>query len=202
MPNSFNSQCKGNVETTINNHIESDYDLNNISVGVIGSHSALEIMDGAKEESLKTVCICQKGRELPYLRYRRLSDELIIVDKFSDILFKENQEKLLSLNTIMVPHRSFSVYIGYDNIENNFCLPIFGNRWLLKAEERNLERNQYYLLEKAKIPILKFTLIPMKLTGLQLSKFKRPSENWNGHFLLLHLLRIIKKNPRLKWIKE
>ena len=62
MLNSFNSQCKGNVETIINNHIESDYDLNNISVGVIGSHSALEIMDGAKEENLKTVCICQKGR--------------------------------------------------------------------------------------------------------------------------------------------
>ena len=202
MLNSFNSQCKGNVETIINNHIESDYDLNNISVGVIGSHSALEIMDGAKEENLKTVCICQKGRELPYLKYRRLSDELIIVDKFSDILFKENQEKLLNLNTIMVPHRSFSVYIGYDNIENNFCLPIFGNRWLLKAEERNLDRNQYYLLEKAKIPILKFTLILTKLTGLQLLKFKRPNENWNGHFLLLHLLKIIKKNLRLKWIKE
>ena len=202
MLNSFNSQCKGNVETIVKNHIESDYDLNNISVGVIGSHSALEIMDGAKDENLKTVCICQKGRELPYLKYRRLSDELIIVDKFSDILFKENQEKLLNLNTIMVPHRSFSVYIGYDNIENNFCLPIFGNRWLLKAEERNLDKNQYYLLEKAKIPIPKFTLIPMKLTGLQLLKFKRPNENWNGHFLLSHLLKIIKKNLRLKWRKD
>ena len=152
MPDRFNSQHNGKMESIINNHIESNYDLTDISVGVIGSHSALEIMDGAKEENLKTVCICQRGRELPYLKYKRLSDELMILDRFSDILFKENQEKLLSLNTIMVPHRSFSVYIGYDNIENNFNLPVFGNRWLLKAEERNLHKNQYYLLEKAKIP--------------------------------------------------
>src|SRR5919107_5049235 len=152
MLNGFNSQSKGNIESTINNHIEGRYDLNDVSVGVIGSHSALEIMDGAKDEKLKTVCICQKGRELPYLKYRRLSDELIILDKFSDILFKENQEKLLNLNTIMVSHRSFSVYLGYDKIENNFHVPVFGNRWLLKAEERNLPKNQYYLLEKANIP--------------------------------------------------
>ena len=38
------------------------------------------------------------------------------------------------------------------NIENNFHVPVFGNRWLLKAEERNLPKNQYYLLEKANIP--------------------------------------------------
>jgi 5-formaminoimidazole-4-carboxamide-1-beta-D-ribofuranosyl 5'-monophosphate synthetase len=51
MLNGFNSQYKGNIESIINNHIESRYDLNDVSVGVIGSHSALEIMDGAKEEN-------------------------------------------------------------------------------------------------------------------------------------------------------
>ena len=37
------------------------YDAKNVTVGVIGSHSALEVMDGAKDEGLRTVCICQKG---------------------------------------------------------------------------------------------------------------------------------------------
>src|SRR6476469_9721871 len=114
------SQGKEKIKTIIDNNIKNRYDLNNISVGVLGSHSALEIMDGAKDEKLKIVCICQKGRELPYLKFKRLSDELIIVDRFSDILFKENQEKLLNLNTLMVSHRSFAVYLGYDEIENNF----------------------------------------------------------------------------------
>ena len=33
------------------------YDLNNITLGVIGSHSALEIMDGAKDEGFKKIYI-------------------------------------------------------------------------------------------------------------------------------------------------
>jgi 5-formaminoimidazole-4-carboxamide-1-(beta)-D-ribofuranosyl 5'-monophosphate synthetase len=201
MPNSFNSRRKGNVETLITNHIESDYDLNNISVGVIGSHSALEIMDGAKEENLKTVCICQKGRELPYLKYRRLSDELIIVDKFTDILFRENQEKLLNLNTIMVPHRSFSVYIGYDNIENNFCLPIFGNRWLLKAEERNLDRNQYYLLEKAKIPHPKIYTNPDEIDGPAIVKVQEAKRKLERAFFIVTSFEDYKKKSQAKMDK-
>lgn len=132
-------------------NIVRNYDKENITIGVIGSHSALEIMDGAKDEGIKTVCICEKGRETAYQRFTRLTDKLILLDKFSDILYKENQESLFSLNTIMIPHRAFTAYLGYDNIENNLEIPIFGNRALLRAEERRSERNQYYLLEKAKI---------------------------------------------------
>jgi len=185
MPDRFNSQHNGKMESIINNHIESNYDLTDISVGVIGSHSALEIMDGAKEENLKTVCICQRGRELPYLKYKRLSDELMILDRFSDILFKENQEKLLSLNTIMVPHRSFSVYIGYDNIENNFNLPVFGNRWLLKAEERNLHKNQYYLLEKAKIPHPRIYSNPDEIDGPAIVKVQEAKRKLERAFFIV-----------------
>ncbi|HXV45246.1 MAG TPA: DUF1246 domain-containing protein, partial [Nitrososphaera sp.] len=61
------------------------YDTKNVTVGTIGSHSALEIMDGAKDENMKTVCICQKGRDLPYRRFKRLADEIILLDKFADI---------------------------------------------------------------------------------------------------------------------
>ena len=77
------------------------YDLKNITVAVLGSHSALEIMDGAKDENLRTICICQKGRELPYLRFKRLSDEIILLDKFSDLSFNENLEKLRDQNAII-----------------------------------------------------------------------------------------------------
>jgi 5-formaminoimidazole-4-carboxamide-1-(beta)-D-ribofuranosyl 5'-monophosphate synthetase len=131
--------------------IVGDYDLKSVTVGTIGSHSALEIMDGAKDENLKTICICQKGREQPYRRFKRLADEIILLDKFSDILYAENQEKLRQFNTIMVAHRAFTAYLGYDSIENDLKVPVFGNRLLLRAEERTAPRNQYYLLEKADI---------------------------------------------------
>jgi 5-formaminoimidazole-4-carboxamide-1-(beta)-D-ribofuranosyl 5'-monophosphate synthetase len=127
------------------------YDPKSATVGVIGSHSALEIMDGAKDEGLKTICICQKGRELPYLRFKRLADEIVLLDKFSDILNPQHQEKLRKFSTIMVAHRAFTAYLGYDNIENELNVPIFGNRSLLRVEERTTQRNQYYLLEKAGI---------------------------------------------------
>lgn len=140
------------MSNEISDLVKNKYDLKNLTIGVLGSHSALEVMDGAKDEGFNTICICQKGRELPYIKFKRLSDEILLLDKFTDILFKENQEKLCSLNTILVSHRSFSVYLGYENIENHLKVPVFGNRYLLKAEERNIPNNQYYLLEKAGIP--------------------------------------------------
>ncbi|MFH1327731.1 MAG: formate--phosphoribosylaminoimidazolecarboxamide ligase family protein [Candidatus Bathyarchaeota archaeon] len=128
------------------------YNSEKIRVGVLGSHSALEIGFGAKQEGLETVVICQKGREKTYVKhYKDLFDHILLLDKFSDIVTKENQDKLRALNTIFVPNRSFSVYVGYDNIEKNFKIPILGNRFILRSEERNVPKNQYYLLEKAGI---------------------------------------------------
>jgi 5-formaminoimidazole-4-carboxamide-1-(beta)-D-ribofuranosyl 5'-monophosphate synthetase len=196
MPDKLQSQCKKNIKTIIDNYIINSYDLKNISVGVIGSHSALDIMDGAKDEKLKTVCICQKGRELPYLKYKRLSDELMVVDKFSDILFKENQEKLLNLNTLMISHRSFAVYIGYDNIENNFHVPIFGNRWLLKAEERTLPKNQYYLLEKANIPHPKIYTNPQEIDGPAFVKVQESKRKLERAFFIVNSYDDYKKKSQ------
>jgi len=196
MLDKLQSQGKENIKTIIDNYITNSYDLKNISIGVIGSHSALDIMDGAKDEKLKTVCICQKGRELPYLKYKRLSDELMIVDKFSDILFKENQEKLLNLNTLMISHRSFAVYIGYDNIENNFHVPIFGNRWLLKAEERNFPNNQYYLLEKANIPHPKIFTDPQEIDGPAFVKVQESKRKLERAFFIVNSYDDYKKKSQ------
>jgi ATP-utilizing enzymes of ATP-grasp superfamily (probably carboligases) len=38
-------------------------DYSDVKIGVLGSHSALEIMDGAKDEDFQTRVFCQKGRE-------------------------------------------------------------------------------------------------------------------------------------------
>lgn len=162
------------------------YDLNDITIGVIGSHSALEIMDGAKDENLKTLCICQKGRELPYLKYKRLCDEMIILDNFSDLMFKEHQQRLLSLNTIMISHRSFAVYLGYENIENNFIVPVFGNKYLLKAEERNLPNNQYWLLKKSDILYPKIFKSPEDIDGPAIVKIQESKRKLERAFFMVN----------------
>ena len=120
------------------------------TIGVLGSHSALDVLDGAKDEGFRTVVICQKGREKPYLMFP-VADEVIVLEKFVDMIKDEVIEKLKSLNTIFVPNRSFAVYVGYDNIEKRFPIPIFGNRYLLRWEERTGECNYYKLLDHAGI---------------------------------------------------
>ena len=66
--------------------IVKNYDKESINIGILGSHSALEVMDGAVDECIRTVCICQKGRETPYLRFKRLSNTVIVLDRFIDII--------------------------------------------------------------------------------------------------------------------
>ena len=122
-----------------------------VKIGVLGSHSALEVMDGAKDEGLETIVICQKGRETPYKRFGRIADEIVVLKKFKDMTSSKMQQKLREGNTIIVPHRSLTAYLGYKAIENRFKVPIFGNRALFQAEERANKKNQYYLLEKARI---------------------------------------------------
>jgi len=41
-------------------------DYSDVRIGVLGSHSALEVMDGAKDEGFQTTVFCQKGREVTY----------------------------------------------------------------------------------------------------------------------------------------
>ena len=130
----------------------SDYEIQSMHIGVLGSHSALEIASGARQEGFQTVVVCQKGREKTYTRYyENLFDHIIMLDKFQDIVKPDTIAKLNSLQTVFVPNRSFSVYTGYENIEEKFTVPLMGNRYMLRTEERNTPRNQHYLLQQAGI---------------------------------------------------
>jgi len=118
------------------------YDLKDVHIGVLGSHSALDVLDGAKDEGFKTVVVCQRGRERPYFMYKRLCDEIIVLDKFAQIVNDRVQERLRELNIVFVPHRAFTTYVPYEDIEDRFLVPLFGNRAMLRTEERWAPRNQ------------------------------------------------------------
>ena len=126
------------------------------TIGMIGSHSAEEIGMAAKANGFRTVIVCQKGREHLYTQYNKyLYDEILILDSFKDILRNDIQNKLEGLNTLWMPNRSFSVYVGYDEIEKDFRIPIYGNRKILRVEERGFPKDQYWLLEQSGIRIPK-----------------------------------------------
>ena len=151
--------------------IAAGYRQDKVRIGVLGSHSALEIGHGAKQEGYEVVVVCQKEREKVYTKhYKNLFDHVLVLNKFVDVIEDANQERLRELNTVFVPNRSFSVYVGYDNIENLFMVPIFGNRRILRAEERDLPRNQYYLLDKAGIKTPRTFASPRDIDRLAIVK--------------------------------
>lgn len=150
-----------------------------VRIGVMGSHSALEVMDGAKDENFQTVVYCQKGREAPYQRFGRIADEIVVLNKFKDMASPKIQKTLRDTNTIVIPHRSLTVYLGYKTLENSFKVPIFGNRKLFRAEERTAKKNQYHLLEKAKIKFPKLFKDPKSINKpciVKVQEMKRPLE--------------------------
>jgi len=165
------------------------YDKDNITIGVLGGHSALDVCRGAKKHGFKTLAVCQKGREKTYTKYyktrkdgRGCIDETIILDKFSNITKPEVQEHLRKLNTIFIHNRYFWVYFDFHDIENNFVVPLYGTRSMLKLEERDVPKNQYYLLEKAGIRFPKIFKSPKEINSLVIVKVNEAIRGYERAF--------------------
>ncbi len=129
-------------------------DWKNTVIGMVGSHTARQIAPSAKRWGFETLIIMEKGRDELYTKFNSwLFDEAIVVDSFRDVLDNEFQSILREKNVILVPNRSFAVYVGPEEIKKKFHAPLFGSRELLPIEDRANLRGQYYLLDKAGIPM-------------------------------------------------
>jgi len=164
------------------------YDNENITIGVLGGHSGLDVCRGAKKHGFKTIAICQKGREKTYTKYYKTRDkkgcidETIALDKFADITKPKVQEELRDKNTIFIHNRYFWVYFDFTDIEKNFKVPIFGTRGMLKLEERDVPKNQYYLLEKAGIRFPKILESPKDIDRLVIVKVNEAIRGYERAF--------------------
>jgi len=107
------SQITTNIEEVLGK-----YDLAQASIGMIASHSALDLADGAKDENFDTLAICERGREKTYSRYHRIITETILLDRFRDLLNPSIQQKLRNHNVLFVPNRSLTAYVPVDRLEN------------------------------------------------------------------------------------
>jgi 5-formaminoimidazole-4-carboxamide-1-(beta)-D-ribofuranosyl 5'-monophosphate synthetase len=165
------------------------YDKKNITIGVLGGHSGLDVCRGAKKHGFRTIAVCQKDREKTYTKYykarkdgRGCIDETIVLDKFSDITKPKVQEELRKKNTIFIHNRYFWVYFDFKDIENNFMIPIFGTRSMLKLEERDVPKNQYYLLDKAGIRFPKIFESPKDINRLVIVKVSEAIRGYERAF--------------------
>ncbi|HII65371.1 TPA: formate--phosphoribosylaminoimidazolecarboxamide ligase [Candidatus Woesearchaeota archaeon] len=130
--------------------------LSDYRIATLGSHSALQILKGAKDEGFSTIVICKKGQEKPY-RMFNVADEIISIGSFKD--FPRIEQALIKKNAIIVPHASFVTYMGFQEVEK-FKVNYYGNKRILRWEsDRNAERNW------------------LKAAGLSLPRiYRKPSE--------------------------
>ncbi len=163
-----------------------------ITIATIGSHSALEVARGAKDEGFRNLIVVQKGREKTYAKYYKTQgnlgcvDEILLVDKFNEVLSPDIQKKLNARNSIFIPNRSFEVYINdYDAIENKFLVPMFGNKKLLRIEERGFKPNQYDLLDTAGIRYPKNFKDPKKIDRLCIVKVLEKESEFERAFFIV-----------------
>ncbi len=146
------------------NEILGEYDRLKLRIGMTASHSALDICDGAIEEGFPTVAYCQKGREKTYSEYfrthrnsagritRGMVDKTIVLDRFDGVLEPQFQQQMRDRNVVYIPNRSFTSYCDMGQIENDFRVPMFGSRNMLRMEERTEEQDYYWILDQAGLP--------------------------------------------------
>ncbi len=151
-------------------------------IGAIGSHSALDIADGAVEEGFRTLVLAQKGRDRTYSVYYRAHrdaaghvtrgcvDEVWSFPKFADAATPESQARLRDHGVLLVPNRALSSYVSLDVLEDSFRVPLVGSRNLLRIEERTERDNYYALLAAAGIPTPQRIPSPPEIESLAMVK--------------------------------
>ena len=165
-------------------------------IATIGSHSALQILKGAKEEGFTTIAICLKGREKPYKLFK-VADKIITIKDYNG--FYDIQEQLIREKAIIIPHASFITYLGADKVEK-FKVPYFGNKKILEWEsDRSKER---IWLTKAGLKLPKIFRKPEDIDRPVIVKF-HGAGGGKGYFLAKNIKdfkRKIKLHPGKRYV--
>jgi 5-formaminoimidazole-4-carboxamide-1-(beta)-D-ribofuranosyl 5'-monophosphate synthetase len=151
---------------------------------------------GARAQGLANLVVTARGRDATYARHfarrgdpaRGCVDETIALEAFPDILRPEVQEQLLARNVLFVANRSFEVYLrqrySYDEIERGMLVPFIGNRYLLRAEERDEAQNQYALLASSGVRHPRSFASPAEIDRLVMVKAAHAKVSFERAFFL------------------
>ena len=101
-------------------------------IGTYASHSALQILKGAKDEGFQTVIFGKERVKPLYTKYFPVADEFLVGEY--------PERELLEKKVIIVPHGSFVAHLGVERVES-MKVPYYGNKAVLRWEsDRSLER--------------------------------------------------------------
>ena len=162
------------------------------SIATLGSHCALQVLKGAKDEGFKTVLICEKKREQLYSRFKFI-DEMFIVDSFTEITKKKCESVLQENESILIPHGTLISQMSSEEIES-IKTPIFGNKYILRWESDRLLKEQ--LMKEAKLNVPESISSPKEISELVIAK-RHGAAGGKGYFLASSEQEYNKKRDRL-----
>ena len=149
-----------------------------VSVATLGSHCALQLLKGAKDEGLKTLLICEKKRHDLYKRFKFI-DEILLVDSFQEVIEQQCEDFLQSRNSILIPHGTLIAQMSSEQIES-INTPIFGNKNILRWESDRRLKEQ--LMKEANLETPKSIPNPKEINGLVIAK-RHGAAGGKGYFL-------------------
>lgn len=123
--------------------------IKNITIVTLGSHSALQILKGAKDEGFKTAVVATPNRNSLYSSYSNFIDEILPVKEWSD--FPRLEKDLMKKNSIIIPHGSFVAYLGMEE-NKKMKVPYFGNKLVLDWEENRKMQREWMEKSGIKVP--------------------------------------------------
>lgn len=168
------------------------------TIATLGGHSALEICLGAKNKLFKTLVIAQTQREKTYTKYfENIVDTCVVVNHFSELTTPKIIKILKTQNSIFIPHRYVQVYTDLKKLEKNFPVPIFGNKYLLKYEEREGKYTQYKIMDEGEIPYPKRINSPKKINSLCLVKVKERERQYERSFFFASSFKEFEEKSRV-----
>jgi 5-formaminoimidazole-4-carboxamide-1-(beta)-D-ribofuranosyl 5'-monophosphate synthetase len=162
------------------------------SIATLGSHCALQVLKGAKDEGLKTILVCEKKRQKLYRRFNFI-DELVLVDSFLELLDARCTKVLEKNKAVLVPHGTLIAQMTRKQIES-IKTPVFGNKWILKWEsDRHLKEK---MMREAKLVIPKTVPNPKQIKRLTIAK-RHGAAGGKGYFLTTNENDYIRKRNQL-----
>lgn len=113
--------------------------MTDLTICTLASHSALQIMKGARDEGIKNIAVAEK-RNLKAYQSFGVCDEIITLDSFKELLSVEDE--LASKNAVLIPHGSLVNALSQDQIDS-LKINYYGNRNILKYEADRLKQREW-----------------------------------------------------------
>lgn len=156
------------------------------TIATLGSHSALQILHGAKQEGFKTLVVCVKGREEIYHQFQ-VADQILTIKNYGNFLSLD--KKLSPQKIILIPHASLITYLKISQVER-LKMKYFGNKKILRWEsDRQLERQW---LKQADLRLPKIFAKPEEINCPVIVKF-HGADGGKGYFLAKSTADFFKK---------